>query len=40
MSEGFNLPRSAAADLVFNRFKAGNEKIATRYGDFYKGKSL
>ena len=40
MSEGFNLPRNTAADLVFAKFKGDNAKIKTRYGEFYKGKSL
>ena len=35
MSEGFNLPRSVASELVFKRFKGGNERIATRHGEFY-----
>ena len=40
MSEGFNLPKSSAADAVFASFKGSDAKIATRFGEYYKGKSL
>ena len=40
MSEGFNMPKATAASAVFASFKGENANLQTRFGEYYKGKSL
>ena len=40
MSEGFNMPKATATSAVFASFKGESANLQTRFGEYYKGKSL